>query len=160
MNYQIRDARKEDMLAVFKLIQELAVFELAADEVELTIADLERDGFGPSPKFQCFVAENEAGEIPGIAFAFFRYSTWKGPTLHLEDLIVTESARGNGIGNALLTEVVKYGHAHGVKRVQWEVLDWNEPAIKFYEAKGANVMRDWNVVHLREDAIAAYLRQE
>ena len=157
MNYQIRYARKEDMPAVFKLIQELAVFELAADEVETTVEQLQRDGFGPHPKFHCFVAETDAGEIPGIAFVFWRYSTWKGPALHLEDLIVTESARGNGIGNALLTEVVKYGHAHGVKRVQWEVLDWNEPAIKFYEAKGANVMRDWNVVHLREDAITAYL---
>lgn len=156
MNFHIRPAQKEDMAAVHRLIQELADFEHESQEVETTVAALEQDGFGEQPAFHCFVAESE-GDILGIALVFWRYSTWKGRVLHLEDLIVTEKARGMGLGNALLTEVVKFGAAQGVKRIQWEVLDWNEPAIKFYEGKGANVMRDWNVVHLREEGIVAFL---
>ena len=157
MNYQIRDARKEDMPAVLELIRELADFEKELHEVDTTLADLERDGYGDDPLFHCFVVEADGGKIVGMALVFWRYSTWKGRALHLEDLIVTESARGLGIGDALLTEVVRYGHRHGAKRVQWEVLDWNEGAIRFYEQKGAHVLRDWNVVHLREDAIQSYL---
>lgn len=146
------------MAAVLRLIRELAEFEHELEEVETTVEDLERGGFGETPAFHCFVAEEE-GEILGIALTFWRFSTWKGKVLHLEDLIVTEAARGRGLGNALLTEVVRYGAAHGVKRIQWEVLDWNEPAIKFYEGKGANVLRDWNVVHLREAGIVAFLKE-
>lgn len=152
LNFSIRDARKSDMAQVMRLIHELAEFEKEAHEVETTVAQLERDGFGPEPAFHCFIAES-GGDVVGIALVYWRYSTWKGRTLHLEDLIVTEAARGSGLGNALLTEVVRYGHAHGCKRIQWEVLDWNTPAIRFYEKKGALVLRDWNVVHLREDAI-------
>ncbi|MCL4103813.1 UNVERIFIED_CONTAM: hypothetical protein GTU68_029130 [Idotea baltica] len=154
MEFIIRDAQRTDMKAVFRLIQELAEFEKEADQVAISVTDLERYGFGTAPAFQCFVAES-AGEIMGIALTFMRFSTWKGPTLHLEDLIVTEQARGHGLGNALLNRVVQHGHALGVRRIQWEVLDWNDPAIKFYEQKGAHVLRDWNVVHLREDAIQA-----
>ena len=94
----------------------------------------------------------------GLALVYPRYSTWKGPTLHLEDLIVTEKMRGTGMGTALLNEVIRYGNALGVKRINWEVLDWNEPAIAFYESKGANVMRDWDVVHLDEKGIQNYIR--
>ena len=85
------------------------------------------------------------------------YSTWKGKAIHLEDLIVSESMRGTGIGTALLDEVIKYGHNLGVKRINWEVIDWNEPAIAFYEKKGANVMRDWDVVQLSEEGIKNYI---
>lgn len=156
MNFSIRKAIKEDMPQVLHLIQELAVFEKEENAVEISVDDLVSDGFGASPLFKCLVAEDSEG-IKGIAIMYARYSTWKGPTLHLEDLIVTEKMRGTGIGTALLNEVVTYGNSLGVKRINWEVLDWNEPAIAFYESKGANVMRDWDVVHLNEKAIQNYI---
>jgi len=154
MEFIIREALQSDMQAVFQLIEELALFEKEADQVAISVSDLERHGYGDAPAFHCFVAEAD-GEIQGIALTYMRFSTWKGPTLHLEDLIVTAKARGHGLGNALLNQIVKRGHDLGVKRIQWEVLDWNEPAIKFYEQKGAHILRDWNVVHLREPAIQA-----
>lgn len=156
MEYTIRTSRREDMGQVLQLIQELATFEKEDHAVEVTVEDLEEDGFGKNPLFHCFVAEKE-GRIVGMALVYPRYSTWKGPVIHLEDLIVTEEMRGSGLGTALLNEVVTYGHDLGVKRISWEVLDWNEPAIGFYESKGANVMRDWDVVQLNEEAIKNYL---
>jgi GNAT superfamily N-acetyltransferase len=156
MNISIRKAIKEDMTAVLDLIKELAIFEKEPDAVEITVKDLEQDGFGNNSKFHCFVAETK-NRIEGIALVYIRYSTWKGSVLHLEDLIVSKSMRGNNIGTMLLDEVVKYGHQLGVKRISWEVLDWNESAIEFYEKKGANVMRDWDVVQLDEKGIKAYL---
>lgn len=144
------------MPGVLQLINELAIYEKEPDAVEVTVSDLERDGFGDHPLFTCFVAE-VSEEIKGIALVYNRYSTWKGPIIHLEDLIVNEAYRGTGIGTALLNEVIKYGHSKGAKRINWEVLDWNEPAIAFYESKGANVMRDWDVVQLNEDAIKQYI---
>lgn len=157
MEYTIRVSREEDMPQVLQLVNELADFEKEADAVEVTLEDLERDGFGEKKLFHCFVAESTEG-IVGMALVYPRYSTWKGPVIHLEDLIVTEKMRGTGLGSALLTEVVKYGNALGVKRISWEVLDWNEPAIKFYEDKGANVMRDWDVVQLNENGIREFLK--
>jgi GNAT superfamily N-acetyltransferase len=156
MNLIIRDAKIEDMPAVHQLIRQLAVFEKEPDAVEITIQDLERDGFGSVPRFHCFVAEVDF-KVEGIALLYHRYSTWKGAAIHLEDLIVNETMRGKGIGAKLLDTVVKYGHELGVKRINWEVLDWNTPAIDFYEKKGAHVMREWNVVHLDELGIKNYM---
>lgn len=156
MKLTIRDAKKEDMPQVLSLIQELAVFEKEPEAVEVTVQDLERDGFGERPQFHCFVAEVNS-KIEGIALIYNRYSTWKGRAIHLEDLIVSEAMRGQGIGSKLLDEVVKYGHKLGVKRINWEVLDWNAPAIVFYESKGAKVMRDWDVVQLSEGGIKNYI---
>ncbi len=156
MSISVRKAQKDDMKAVLKLITELAIFEKEPNAVEVTVADLERDGFGKKPAFHCFVAEIQ-NNIVGIALVYMRYSTWKGAVLHLEDLVVSQNVRGQGIGTILLNEVVKYGQQLGVKRISWEVLDWNEPAITFYEQKGAHVMRDWDVVHLNEKAIQKYL---
>ena len=156
MTFTIRNAKKSDMPQVLSLIKELAVFEKEPDAVEVTISDLEIDGFSKNPSFHCFVAEVN-GKIEGLALVYNRYSTWKGKALHLEDLIVSDAMRGSGIGSALLDEVVKYGHDLGVKRITWEVLNWNEPAIIFYEKKGAHIMRDWNVVHLNEQAIKNYI---
>ncbi|MDB4293204.1 GNAT family N-acetyltransferase [Maribacter sp.] len=156
MTYLIRQATAADMPQVLELIQELASFEKEDHAVEVTVSDLTNDGFGKEKLFHCFVAEVEAS-IVGAALVYPRYSTWKGPVLHLEDLIVTAKLRGSGIGNALLTEVVHYGHGLGVKRISWEVLDWNEPAIAFYEKKGARVMRDWDVVQLNEEGMQRFL---
>ena len=151
MSYLIRTAKPTDIKEVLGLIQELAVFENEPDAVEISEEDLIRDGF-EGDAFKCFVAEKEA-RIVGIALVYPRYSTWKGVALHLEDLIVTQSLRGSGIGSALLKQVVDYAKELGVKRVSWDVLDWNEPAISFYEAKGAKVLRDWDVVQLDDQGI-------
>ncbi|NNJ88516.1 MAG: GNAT family N-acetyltransferase [Eudoraea sp.] len=153
----IRDAVKEDMPQVLQLIKELAKFEKESNAVDITAEDLVRDGFGKTPLFRCFVGEKN-GKIGGMALVYPRYSTWKGPVLHLEDLIVTEQMRGMGLGTDLLAKVVQYGHEIKAKRISWEVLDWNEPAISFYERKGAKVMRDWDVVQLDEQGILNFIR--
>ena len=128
----IRKGEKKDMKAVLELIQELATFEKEPDAVEVTIADLERDGFGENPLFYAFVAEVD-DEIVGIALYYYRYSTWKGKTIHLEDLIVKEKMRGSGIGFALYSEIIAQGKKDNVRRIEWAVLDWNTPAIDFYK---------------------------
>ncbi|MBA6151727.1 GNAT family N-acetyltransferase [Gelidibacter maritimus] len=156
MDFKIRKAVPQDMPRVLELITELAIFEEEPDAVEITVSDLQTDGFGQYSAFDCFVAEVK-GRIEGIALFYGRYSTWKGKVLHLEDLIVSQKMRGSGLGTALLDEVVVYGHQLGVKRICWEVIDWNEPAIKFYEKKGADVKRDWDVVHLNEAGIKNYI---
>ena len=156
MDYVIRNATKNDMPQVLHLIKELAAFEKEPDAVEVTADDLKQDGFGEHPAFHCFVADVNS-KIEGIALIYNRYSTWKGKILHLEDLIVSKSMRGKGLGTALLDKVVQYGYDLDVKRINWEVIDWNEPAINFYEQKGANVMRDWDVVQLNETGIKNYI---
>ena len=154
---QPRLATRQDMPRVLELINELAIYEKEPDAVEVTVADLEKDGFGDDKKFTCFVIEDN-NTVEGLALVYTRYSTWKGNVLHLEDLIVNEKHRGKGFGKKLLDTVVKHGKNLGVKRVSWEVLDWNEPAITFYEKNGANVMRDWDVVHLDKTGIENYLK--
>lgn len=154
---KIRSAQKSDMQGVLNLIMELAHFEKEPEAVEIGLSDLQKDGFGSQPKFHCFIAEEHA-EIVGIALVYMRYSTWKGPALHLEDLIVTEKARGKGVGTKLLDEVVTYAKRLGVRRLGWEVLDWNTPAIEFYKSKGAKVLTDWHVVQLDAEGIDAYIK--
>ncbi len=156
MEFNIRKAKKADMSKVLFLIVELAIYEKEPEAVEISVEDLVLHGFGSTSDFDCFVAEVEQNII-GIALVYTRFSTWKGIVLHLEDLIVSESMRGHGIGSALLDEVIKFAHQLGVKRVSWDVLDWNTPAIEFYEHKGADVKRDWDVVHLNEQGIKNYL---
>ena len=152
----IRKATKNDMPSVLELIQELATFEKEPDAVVVTVDDLVRDGFSENPLFQCFVAEVD-GEIIGMALYYYRFSTWKGKTIHLEDLIVKENKRGTGAGFALYKEIIKQGKAKNVRRIEWNVLDWNTPAIDFYEKSGAKVLGDWRVVHMDDKGIERFL---
>lgn len=156
-SYTIRKATKSDMPQVLELIKELAVFEREPMAVEVTVEELQADGFGENPAFTCIVAEKN-GSIDGTALIYYRYSTWKGKAIHLEDLIVKESCRGLGIGSALLDEVIKYGHQNKVRRISWEVLDWNTPAIEFYNKKGATILKDWYLVQLDTNGIKNYMK--
>lgn len=155
----IREATITDMKSVLTLINELAIFEKEPDAVEVTEAYLINAGFGDHPEFKCFVAE-VSNEIIGMALVFTRFSTWKGTVLHLEDLIVNQNFRGQGIGAALLDTVVNYGKQLGVKRISWEVLDWNTDAITFYQQRGAHILDTWRVVHLNENGINNYNTQK
>ncbi|WDO13526.1 GNAT family N-acetyltransferase [Flavobacterium sp. WW92] len=153
----IRKGTENDMPAVLGLIKELAVFEKEPNAVVVTIEDLVRDGFGTQPLFHTFVAELDS-QIIGMALFYYRFSTWKGKTIHLEDLIVTEKMRGTGAGMALYSEIIKEGEKENVRRIEWNVLDWNTPAIKFYEKSGAKVLSDWRVVHMDEQGINDFLK--
>lgn len=158
MDYTIRDARPEDMPSVLELINELAVFEKEPEAVIISAEDLIRDGFGRQPAFKCFVAEME-GKIEGMALCYFRYSTWKGKTVHLEDLVVRENQRQKGLGKALYTKVIQYAKDQGVKRTEWVVLDWNTPARDFYSRSGATVFEDWCTVQMDEKAMDDFLNK-
>ena len=153
---KIRIGVPEDMTAVLRLINELAVFEKEPDAVVVTVEDLLRDGFGENPLFHTFIAE-ENGEIIGMALYYYRYSTWKGKTIHLEDLIVKENKRGTGAGLALYKAIIQQGKKDGVRRIEWNVLDWNTNAIQFYEKSGAKVLEDWRVVQMSEQEIDNFL---
>jgi len=148
----IRKGKKEDMKGVLALIQELAVFEKEPDAVLITEEDLVRDGFGENPLFQVFVAEVD-NDIVGIALFYYRYSTWKGKTIHLEDLVVKDSMRGTGLGYALYSEIIKQAKKDKVRRIDWNVLDWNTSAIEFYKKSGANVLDEWRVAQMDEAGI-------
>jgi len=140
----IREGRKDDLPKVLELIIELAIFEKAPDEVTNTIEDMERDGFGPNPLYGFFVAEDDESGIVGLALYYYRYSTWKGKRMYLEDIIVTESFRGQGIGRALFDQVIRKGIDSDCTGMMWQVLDWNESAIGFYrEVYGAELDAEW-----------------
>ena len=154
----IRKGAIEDMSAVLELIKELATFEKEPNAVVVSVSDLERDGFGENPLFYTFIAEQN-NEIVGMALYYYRYSTWKGRTIHLEDLIVKEKMRGSGLGFELYTAVIAQGKNDGVRRIEWNVLDWNTPAIEFYEKSGAKVLKDWLVAQMDENGINAFLEK-
>ncbi|HZW62323.1 MAG TPA: GNAT family N-acetyltransferase [Flavobacteriaceae bacterium] len=153
MDFLIRKATVQDMPEVLELIKELAVFEKEPDAVQITTETLKEEGFGKTPMFTCFVAESHA-TLVGMALVYPRFSTWKGKALHLEDLIVSQPYRGKGVGLALYKEVMRYAKQNQMNRVQWEVLNWNTPAIDFYENTGAKVLKDWHVVHIHSDEIS------
>ena len=159
MNVFVRDAVQNDMKQVLMLIKELAKFEKEPNAVIINEEQLVRDGFSKNPKFKCFVAESN-NEIIGMALGYPRYSTWKGVTMHLEDLIVTKSRRGNGIGSLLFSKFINYAHSLRVKRIEWAVLDWNVNAIEFYEKNGAKVLSDWRVAQMDEDSIKKFCNNE
>ncbi|MFC4815953.1 MULTISPECIES: GNAT family N-acetyltransferase [unclassified Flavobacterium] len=154
----IRKGTQNDMTEVLELIRELAIFEKEPEAVVVTVADLERDGFGAHPLFHTFIAEDE-GEIIGMALYYYRYSTWKGKTIHLEDLIVKENKRGTGAGFALYKEIIQQGKKDNVRRIEWNVLDWNQNAIDFYEKSGAKILDDWRVVQMSEEGINVFINK-
>ena len=143
----IRPAIKEDCPRLMELIKELAVYEKAPDEVSVSFDHFVESGFGKNPVWWAFVAEDE-GVIQGFALCYIRYSTWKGQRLYLEDLIVTEEARGNGLGKKLLDRVIEEARAREMLGVSWQVLDWNETALNFYKRYGVVLDGEWVNCHL------------
>jgi ribosomal protein S18 acetylase RimI-like enzyme len=152
----IRKGRPEDLPRVFELVLELAHFERAPHEVTNTVAQMEVDGFGPNPLFGFFVAEDETG-IQGISLYYYRYSTWKGKRLYLEDIIVTENKRGLGLGKALFDATMNQAMLDNCTGMMWQVLDWNESAIAFYKSYGSRLDAEWVNCHLETDQIKQLL---
>ncbi|MEQ8237599.1 MAG: GNAT family N-acetyltransferase [Cyclobacteriaceae bacterium] len=138
----IRKGKIEDLPRVLELIHELAVYEKAPQEVINTVEQMKIDGFGENPIFGFIVAEID-GVIQGTAIYYWRYSTWKGKRIYLEDLIVTEAQRGLGFGKELFEEVIAIGKQSGASGMMWQVLDWNEPAINFYKKYNAKMEDEW-----------------
>ena len=155
-NVVLRRGVEADLPQVLGLIQELAAYEKAPEAVTNTLAAMQRDGFGPEPIFSFFVLENEAAEIVGLALYYTAYSTWKGRMLYLEDLVVTEAARRGGWGRLLFDAVVAEARATGAVRMKWQVLDWNEPAIGFYQKLGATIESEWLNGNLDEAQLGRY----
>jgi GNAT superfamily N-acetyltransferase len=150
----IRKAVPEDVPQILEFIRALATYEREPGAVTATEADLLRDGFGPEPYYHCLIAEQD-GKPAGFAFYFFNYSTWTGrPGLYLEDLFVNPEFRGFGIGKALLARVAAIAVEKGCPRLQWEVLDWNTPAVDFYAALGASFLDEWRNVRMTGEALA------
>ncbi|MGA3262979.1 MAG: GNAT family N-acetyltransferase [Terracidiphilus sp.] len=149
----IRAATPADVPQILAFIRALATYERAPHAVTATDAGLLRDGFGPSPYYFCLIAEHD-GPAAGFALYFFSYSTWLGqPGLYLEDLFVQPEFRGLGIGKALLERVAAIAVEKGCTRLQWEVLDWNTPAIEFYRAMGAEFLDEWRNVRVSGEAL-------
>jgi len=142
MAITIRRAVKEDCPRLLELITELAIYEKAPDDVTVTLKHFEESGFGPSPVWWSFVAE-EDGVIHGFALYYIRYSTWKGQAMYLEDIIVTESMRGKKIGKLLFDRLIEEAKEKKFNRIIWQVLDWNEPAINFYRKYNADFDASW-----------------
>ena len=139
----IRKAVKEDCLAMLELVRELAVYEKAPDEVTVDPQHFEESGFGQNPVWWALVAETDAKQVVGFALYYIRYSTWKGQVMYLEDLLVTESMRGQGIGHQLVDQLVVEAKEKGFRRIVWQVLEWNEPAINFYRKYNAKFDPEW-----------------
>jgi len=151
----IRAGKKEDLEQVLSLIKELAAFENAPHEVTNTVRMMEKDGFGEDPVYGFYVAEVKE-KIVGLALYYFRYSTWKGKRLYLEDIIVTQEQRGSGIGKLLFEETLKKAKAENCTGVMWQVLDWNKTAIEFYKKYSTRFDNEWINCHLEGHQLKKY----
>lgn len=155
---RLRDATRDDVPAILALIRDLAEYEKEPQAAVATAEDLLRDGFAERPLFHVVLAE-WAGETAGFAFYFFNYSTWQGrPGVYLEDLFVRPAYRGKGIGKALLVHLAGIALRENCGRFVWQVLDWNEPAIRFYEALGARHMKEWMTMRVDGEALERLAR--
>jgi len=143
MNFHIEPARPTDIPEVLSLIKQLALYEKAPDEVTVTHEILLRDGFGEHKIFDCFVARSTENAILGMALYYTKYSTWKGRCIYLEDIIVDQDFRGNGIGKELFRSVYHVARTNQAGRLEWQVLDWNESAIGFYKRFKAHFDSEW-----------------
>jgi len=149
----IRPATPADVPTILRFIRELAAYEREPDAVLATEADLLRDGFGPTPRFWALIAEHD-GAPAGFALYFTSYSTWRGHHgIRLEDIYVTPSLRGKGIGKALLVRLAQIAVEQGCPRLEWDVLEWNAPAIAVYERLGAEILTEWRIMRLSGDAL-------
>lgn len=152
---RIRPAVPQDAELIVQLIRELAEYEREPQAAIATVADILRDGFGESPKFRTLVAEWDQRPA-AFALFFLNYSTWLGrPGLYLEDLFVRPEFRGNGIGKAMLQELARIALAENCYGMKWQVLDWNTPAIDFYEALGAKLQKEWLSVRIMGEPLRA-----
>jgi GNAT superfamily N-acetyltransferase len=142
MEIKIRKAVRKDCVRMMELIQELATYEKAPDEVTVSLTHFEESGFGPNPVWWAFVAEVQ-GVVIGMALYYVRYSTWKGQRMYLEDILVTEDMRGQKIGSLLFDALIVEAKEKGFNGMNWQVLDWNEPAINFYKKYNANFDPEW-----------------
>ena len=142
MNIIIRRAKKEDCPRLLELVQELADYERAPKEVTVTLDHFIESGFGKNPVWWTFVAEVDE-KIVGFALYYVRYSTWKGQAMYLEDILVTHSMRGNGIGKLLFERLIEEAKEKKFNRIIWQVLDWNEPAINFYKKYNTEFDAGW-----------------
>jgi GNAT superfamily N-acetyltransferase len=143
----LRIAEPKDVPQIMDLVRELAVFENAPEEVTNTEERMLKEGFGTNPAFGCILAEKDQ-KIVGMSLYYFRYSTWKGKRLYLEDLIVTETERGTGLGKLLFDETIKKAKLEECSGMMWQVLDWNKPAIDFYKKYNARFDEEWLNCHL------------
>jgi len=142
MEIKIRRAIKEDCPQLLELVQELATYERAPDEVTVTLEHFSESGFGEKPVWWAFVAEVE-GKIAGFALYYVRYSTWKGQAMYLEDILITNDMRGKGVGKLLFDRLIEEAREKKFNRIIWQVLDWNEPAINFYKKYNADIDAGW-----------------
>ncbi|WP_118194453.1 GNAT family N-acetyltransferase [Albibacterium indicum] len=142
MEVQLRKAQKEDCPRLLELVKELAEYEKAPKEVTVSIGEFESAGFGENPVWEAYVAEI-GGQVVGMALYYIRYSTWKGRRLYLEDIIVTEKHRGQGLGKLLFDKVLNISKEKGYSGMVWQVLDWNEPAINFYKKYNTTIEDGW-----------------
>lgn len=152
MDIKIRVAEKEDCHRLLELINELAVYEKAPDEVTVSIEEFQEAGFGQNPVWKAFVAEVD-GVIQGFGLYYIRYSTWKGCRMYLEDLLVTKKMRGNGIGKLIFNRLIDEAIEKEFKGMTWQVLDWNEPAINFYKKYNSDFDAGWINVSLSKEQL-------
>ncbi len=161
MEYQIRKGQRADIPQALALVKELAAFEQEPNAVEVTVDEMERDGFGKDPAFELIVAEETQAPHPliGMALYYFKYSTWKGRALYLEDIVVTGDHRRKGVGAGLFETVILEANRAKVRRMEWQVLDWNRSAIRFYERYNAHLDHEWVNGQLPDERINEMARK-
>ena len=148
----IRKGKRKDIQQVYDLVLELAIYENGLEEVKTSVQEMEEDGFGPDPVFEFFVAENKEG-IVGMSLYYYRYSTWKGKLLYIEDLIITERHRRSGLGTRLMEATIKEALQQNCNGIQWQVLEWNEPALAFYKKYNPVLDGEWINCRIDKDQL-------